>query len=177
MCNREELSANPQFMSTLLANCSIRINYSKADKGEGVVRARQDSRDAIAADHAGLAVLAEAILRARFLATLHLGDGMDPACVAELHQLLDLVHNIPRALGSPPNSYRSDEWLRRDLEGFEMQWGPQSPARCTSGALHFPRRSLAETYDAALLHSRRLVDDVADVERFLAQRDVHSRDR
>lgn len=134
---------------------------------------RAASGDQTATDHACLAVLADAILQARALAYHHRAIGMDPACVAELLQLMDVVHNIPAAIASADSPFGRNGFLhsglRRGFEAYDAQWGPQSPKRCASGSLYFSRSSLAATYDAALLYSRRVAEDLAELERWKAR--------
>lgn len=97
-----------------------------------------------------LAVLDKAILLARILARdigQQWSSGIDRARAAQLHDLLDAIHNIPAAVEAPASCFIIQSgFLQRILEEYDAKWARVS-SQHSSG---FARLSLLAIYEAAL---------------------------
>jgi hypothetical protein len=75
--------------------------------------------------------------------------GLCPRASAQIHAIMDAVHNIPTALREPGNSWWTAARLRPALAHYDSIWGPSS-AFGQQHSEHFVRPvSLLRTYETA----------------------------
>lgn len=75
--------------------------------------------------------------------------GLRPRACAQLHAVLDAVHNIPTALLDPGNCLWTADRLRRHLAEHDCAWGPSSPFGQQHSEDLIRPVSLQRTYDKA----------------------------
>lgn len=75
--------------------------------------------------------------------------GLRPQACAQVHCVMDAVHNIPTALVEPGNTWWTAHRLREVFAAYDRAWGPGS-AFAQQYSEHFIRPvSLLQTYDEA----------------------------
>jgi hypothetical protein len=101
--------------------------------------------DELGVVRACVAVLDRAILLARFLASRR-GKRISDEHAAQLHDLLDAVHNVPAVIEAPGSSFFIQSGcLRSGFEDYDARWSRAPFDRCS-----IERLSLLTVYEAAL---------------------------
>lgn len=109
------------------------------------------------AARACVVVLDRALLFARLLVSDGKRRGLDASRAAQLHQLLDAVHNIPGAVLDHDGACRlggvSRTIICSAFQDYDAEWGPLSPHGAREAG-PTRRLSLVGTYEFALARSR-----------------------